>query len=522
MTLLKKSLVWAAPVIISIAALLLLFAENYSDVTEPPTEGWSRGIELGLTPTVTKPQLKSLKEGQLDVSYLTEKGVKKDTFNQDFELVSEETISIPVDKFTEFSWSGQNLIYSDYQSIFIGESGEKLSDISGFFPLKDQTLYSKDQELFKLDTDTLDPVSIMDLKNKNTEITVTETEQAAYIMTRTIDTNGNHLKFYEIDGKEVIELGKADFRVQGTEEINDLQFSVKDESYSLLVSTLQKQSAGGELTNFYYFAHSSFGEDPQLQKINFPDPHSRLELKEVSDIEMTMEENSVTLLFKGFGATKTTYADSPEFNIYKATLSLQGNTEVIRLSNTPSPSAKPVWFEGAEAAIWVDQGSDNKNKLMLSSANPSIIEQGDRMNQDVFIQSLGKTVGMFSTGMFSIVIAGLWFIWPLFFIVIITFSNSRAMDHNRSWIFYTGTVIYLAAAILFRDSMFTTRLMARAPEYLSFQGSSIIYLFGFALLTYLLLSYGVKERDWSVFIRLTYFIGVHVILVTVFFGPYLL
>ncbi|MFZ0370530.1 MAG: hypothetical protein WAM07_13130, partial [Halobacillus sp.] len=183
---LKKSLVWAAPVIISIAAVLLLFAENYSDVTEPPTEGWSRGIKLGLTSTVTKPHLKSLKEGQLDVSYLTEEGVKKDTFNQDFELVSEETISIPVDKFTEFSWSGQHLIYSDYQSIFIGESGEKLSDISDFFPLKDQTLYSKEEELFKLDTDTLESVAIMDLEDKNTEIAVTETEQAAYIMTRTI------------------------------------------------------------------------------------------------------------------------------------------------------------------------------------------------------------------------------------------------------------------------------------------------------------------------------------------------
>ncbi|MFZ0368781.1 MAG: hypothetical protein WAM07_04165, partial [Halobacillus sp.] len=294
------------------------------------------------------------------------------------------------------------------------------------------------------------------------------------------------------------------------------------ESYSLLVSTLQKQSAGGKLTNFYYFSHSSFGEDPQLQKVNFPDPHSRLELKEVSDLEMTMEENSVTLLFKGFGATKTTYADSPEFNIYKATLSLQGNTEVIRLSNTPSPSVEPVWFEGADAAIWIDQGSDNKNKLMLSSAKPSIVKQADRMNQEAFIQSLGKTVGMFSTGMFSIVIAGLWFIWPLFFIVVITFSNSRAMDHNRSWIFYTGMMIYLAAAILFRESMFTNHLMAKAPEYLSFQGSSIIYLLGFAILTYLLLSYGVRERDWSVFIRLTYFIGIHIILVTVFFGPYLL
>lgn len=159
---------------------------------------------------------------------------------------------------------------------------------------------------------------------------------------------------------------------------------------------------------------------------------------------------------------------------------------------------------------------------MLSSAKPSIVKQADRMNQEAFIQSLGKTVGMFSTGMFSIVIAGLWFIWPLFFIVVITFSNSRAMDHNRSWIFYTGMMIYLAAAILFRESMFTNHLMAKAPEYLSFQGSSIIYLLGFAILTYLLLSYGVRERDWSVFIRLTYFIGIHIILVTVFFGPYLL
>jgi len=522
MNLLKKSLVWAAPVMISIAAVLLLFAENYSDVTEPPTEGWSQGIELGLTPTVTEPYVNLLEEEKLEVSYLTEKGVKKDTFDQNFELVSEETFPIPVDKFTKFSWSGKHLIYSNYQAIFSGESGEKISDISGFFPLKNQTLYRKDQEIFQLDTDTLESVSLMQLENKNTELAVTETEQAAYIMTKTTDANGNHLNFYELDGQQVTELGKADFLVQGTEEISNIQFSVKDQNYSLLVSTLQKQSAGGERTNFYYFSQSSFGEDPQFQKVNFPDPHSSSELKEISDIEMSLEEKSVNLLFKGFGATKTTYADTPEFNIYRASLSSQGENKVTRLSNTPNPSAEPVWLEGANTTLWVDQGSDNKNKLMLSSAKPSIVEQADRMTQEAFIQSLGKTIGMLATGMFSIVIAGLWFIWPLFFIVVIMFANSRAMDHNRSWIFYAGMMIYLAAALLFKDSIFTNRLMAKAPEYLSFQGSSIIYLFGFALLTYLILSYGVKERDWSVFIRLTYFIGIHVILITVFFGPYLL
>lgn len=518
---LKKSSVWLAPVMIILIGIGILFMENYTQVTEPPSDGWSRELQVGMTPNVSEPYLSMNDSGNWSIAYITEDGVRQNTYDQQFEQVSETSFDIPVNKYTQIFLNEDTFIYSDYYSLYKGDTGEKITDIQKFYPLADAAYYRKDNVIYHLNPSTLESEQILTVDSENTEVLIEQKNEETQILTNTINQSGNHLTFYTVSEKEATEKGKADFTLTGTEEVQDIRFALNGDSYSLLVKTLQKQSMSGKVSNNYYYAEAPLGSAPTLQNVQFQDPHGGMALQEISDVEMQWNEQGASILFKAFGSTNTRFREPLQFNVYTATLSSSGPLNVKRLSNTPNSSVEPSWIN-PNTVLWIDRGNSEEHRVLVSSSESSIITEAKQVTMPVFLQTLGKTMGMLSTGMFAVVISLLWFIWPLLFLCVVMFTNSRAMDQDRSWVFYVGALIYIGAAVIMNDLMFSSQGMARAPEYLNFTGSSFIYLLGFALLSYVILKVGLSIRKWSPSIQLTYFIGIHVICITIFFGPYLL
>ncbi|WP_394218534.1 hypothetical protein [Halobacillus trueperi] len=515
----RGKLVWLLPTIIVLVAVSLLFSHNYQKVTEPPDENWSRALDIGTTPVLRTPNV-GIHDGSPSVSFLTKDGIQQNIYNEQYEIKEQNSYDIPVDKFTQFYIGTNKVIFADYYRMYDQETGDKITDVQAFYPLENGVFYRNEDKIYSFDVNEFASKELLSLENPKASVHMAETDSGTYLLTDEVTSSGNLLTYYQVDKNNITPLGEATFSVKESEQVNNIQFTSKNDSYQLLVTTIQKQSQSGKIQNYYYYAEAPFGENPNLTRVDFQDPYSTNELKEISDLSIYNTENGPVLLFKANGWTDTLFRPGPQFNIYQATLSESSGTTVTRLSNTPSFSNFPVRLN-EQTVLWVDNGGDD-HKLLLASSKPEVIERADQVTKQGLLLASGKTIGMLSSGLFALIISTFWFLWPLLFMIFIMFSKADALDQDRSWVLYTAILIYLVAAIVARDPMFSEALLARAPEYLSFPGSPILFLLGFAGIAYGILKTGARSKDWSNPIQLTYFIGMHVLFITVFFGPYLM
>ncbi|GEN54270.1 hypothetical protein [Halobacillus faecis] len=515
----RGKFVWVLPTIVVLVAVSLLFSHNYQEVTEQPDENWSRALDIGTTPVLRAPSV-GIGEGSPSVSFLTKEGIQQNIYNEQFEVKEQNSYDIPVDKFTQFYLGENKVIYTDYYSMYDQETGNKITDLQAFYPLETMAFYRNEDKIYSFDVEESNSEELLPLENPKASVHMTETEAGTYLLTDEVTSSGNLLSYYQVENNNINPLGEATFSVKESEQVNDIQFATKEDSYQLLVTTIQKQSQSGKIQNHYYYAEAPFGENPNLNKVNFKDPYSTDELKEISDLSIHNTDNGPVLLFKANGWTDTLFRPGPQFNIYQATISEGTSTTITRLSNTPSFSNFPVRIND-QTVLWVDHGGKDHN-LLLTSSKIEVIERADQITKQGLLLASGKTIGMLSSGLFALIISTFWFLWPLLFMIFIMFSKADALDQDRSWVLYTGILIYLVAAIVARDPMFSDALLARAPDYLSFPGSPILFLLGFAGIAYGILKTGARSKDWSNPIQLTYFIGMHILFITVFFGPYLM
>ncbi|MFC7063982.1 hypothetical protein [Halobacillus seohaensis] len=519
-----KKFIWILPTVVILIGISVLFYENHQKVTEPPNENWSREVELGLTSSTLEPIVNERENGHLDVSYLMETGVKQISLNESLEITNENTYDIPYDKWTQFFLKGDHLIYSDYYAMYDGKTDEKISEISKFIPLQDQILYQNEVEIMRLNPETQEPSILLTLENDQSEVDVFENQEKTYLLSQNNQGKNTQLTFYDITSNEALEIGSSEFNIKDSEVIEDINFSVQSQNYSLVLTTYQKQSMSGSPTNHYYYASASLNEDPNFNQLSVNDPKGTGNLTEISDIHLKPHDDRQTkMIFKAFGSSETLYRSTSESNIsniYELTFSGSNILDVSRLSNTPNLSTSPS-IVNENTITWIDIKGET-NRLLLASSNKKVIEQANKMSIDYFLNTLGKTLGMLSYSFFAFIVGFLWFIWPLVFILIVMLKRGRELDRDRSWIFFAGVAIYIAAAFQFKDRIFTPELMARAPGYLSFLFSPYIFIFAFALLTYGILSISEKKLDWSITLKLTYFVIIHLLFITIFFGPYLL
>ncbi|MFD2922736.1 hypothetical protein [Halobacillus naozhouensis] len=515
---LKRSWIWIGPLIILLVGVFILFVENYQEVTGPPSEEWSREIELGTLSSNIQPHVSEMSNSTLSISYATKKGVQQKILSDTNQVIAKHTYDIPYNKWTETYVKNDHVLYFDYYAIYDGKTKEKITDASRFIPLKNNVVYQQGLEIFIMNPETKTSSSLLTLPDDNVEFSMYEADSQIYLMTQKTDTSGIDITFYQVKQTTVSKLAETQFQTKPSEVAKSIQFTIEDHQYSLFLQTFQKQSMSGKPVSHYYYSKQPLDEKPQLESITFSDPAANQALSEISDFEIGTENGQTVLLFKGYGFTKTGYREDGQFNIYQAIINEQGKSTTTRLSNTPDSSSQPERIN-EDAIIWVD-GQGDTNRLLLASSHPEVIEQAQQVSGEYLLGALGKTVGMLSYSFFAVIVGLIWYIWPLIFLAVMMFSSNKAYDKDQEWVFFLGAFIYLGAAILFKDRIYTPSLLSRAPEYLSFTGSSIVYTLVFALVIYAIMQ--LSKRDWSITVRLSYFVGVHLLFVTIFYGPYLI
>ncbi|SEA07215.1 hypothetical protein SAMN05421743_102372 [Thalassobacillus cyri] len=516
----KNKSYWIFPLIIFLAGAALLFFENLQKVTEPADERVSRSWKIGETPLRMEPFIYEKDDGYI-VSYFHESSLMERTYDEEWELQSEHQYAIDYKKFSRVFNNGETLIYTDSQTLFHGKEGEKLAEIDGFFPVQNHAFYLQENRLVHLNPDTMQSKNILELDNTRADVYIKETDEGLHILTVTPGNSTSSIKVYQLGEQHTTELLAAkSFPVKSGETVREVAFDVQESKLGLMIGTLQKQSVSGTPEYHYYYAAEDFkGSKLSLQTVKADDPFSHGSLKEWSDLQFSLDEDGAKALFVAHGATKTTYRDTPAFNIYELQIT-ENQSKVTRMSNTPERSLKPS-RAGVDNVLWIDAKGE-ANEINVASRQEALLTKAAGYKQADFISALGKTVGMFSYAPFTFFITFMWYLWPFLFIFLMMGAFGGAVEEGKRWVMYTALGLYLLSTLIWNDMLFSEKLMARMPEYLNFQGSTWLLLTAFAVIAYLLMEKEGKWKDWGIPMKFTYFVGIHLLLVTVFIGPYLL
>ncbi|KAB7668887.1 hypothetical protein [Bacillus sp. B1-b2] len=519
---LRTNLYWIIPVVIVSLGLVLLCYQNYSKVTEAPDDDWSRGIVVGETQFNKLPKIRETADGKYVFSFFQDNKLITKELDNDFNMENQTNYEIPVNKWTQVYLHEDQLIWFDFKNIYDENKQQLVTEVDGFYPLNTTVLYVKEKALYQLHPDTKQSVKLMDIDLDQENISLEENQDGIHLMVFKKGTNEVHLALYKLAEEKVDNVYETTLKVDPGKVVNQIAYTFDNQKLSLLLQE-ELESTQGKPVFFNYFVQTVITDSntPKQYELTFYDPaQENTELTEVSDVTFIYRDGVPMLLFKANGYTDTKYNEKTTFNIFEAEIGEDGTTKTERRSNTSAISTIPQWVNENTIA-WVDLNGDS-NTVNVSSSDLDTINLKVKTTSDDWLQALGKTFGMLALSFFALAITFIWFMWPVLFIVILYVIKSRAIDYDRSWVFYTGIVLYLAAVVLFKDRFFIPNLLNNAPDYLTFTGGTYFYLLLFALVAYLLTSITKRVNEWTGAVRVLYFVAVHVVLVTIFYGPYII
>lgn len=518
---LLKQFYWVIPVVILFLGLALLFYQNFMKVTEPPEPDWSRALLIGETNLNKLPPVKMTEDGEFLITRFEDGNLATTRLGKDFIVKDTETYDIPVDKWTQLYQQDDKIIYFDFTNIYDKDKNTIITDVEKFYPLETTILYVKENVLYQLNPENLKSQRIMDIDLKEVDITPQENEDGINILAYSSVLNGVDITLHQLTDGKINTLYQSTIPVEPGKVVNDISFALNDQKLALLIlEELVLTQGNPEFFNYFMQTTVTNKNQPPVNELVLRDPAGNNNLTEVSNVVLTYNNGMPTLLFQANGQTETQYNDRTAFNIYKAEINEDGTTSTERRSNTPYISTNPQWVN-EETIAWLDLDPDG-NRINISSANLAAISKVIELSQDDWLNSLGKTMGMATSSFFAVAISFVWYIWPLLFVVLMYMFKSRILNHDPKWIYYTGIGLYAIAAAVGKNQVFVDNIYINAPAYLTFNGSAYFYMIIFALIALWLTNLTKRINDWDGTVRILYFVGIHIFLITIFFGPYII
>ncbi|GGC96905.1 hypothetical protein GCM10007216_29630 [Thalassobacillus devorans] len=508
---------WLLPLILLLIGVAVLFAENLLKVTEAPDENISRDWQLGKTSAKTEPFIHPESNGYM-ISYFSDGFLIENRYDHSWAHQSDNRYPIDHQEFSRVFNDGEEMFYSKANSLHQGGEGELFTRADKFSPTESHLFILKDEQLIQINRETLETKEVLKLDKGFNKVMVKENEGEVYTLIHRAENNEYKLEIYRLSEEGYMrEEAAYTFSVTPGETIREIAYDVEDDKLGIVLATHLRQ---GSSKHHYYFAlHELKDRELSLNKIQAEDPFGSGQLNEWSDLELSLTDKGATILFAAHGATQTTYNDGPAFNIYEMTIN-ESQSEVTRISNTSERSQKPTRVD-EDTVLWMDGTGDYK-EIKVASSKYDFDDKAAGWSRDDLLKALGKTLAMSSYAPLTIFVTLMWYIGPFLYLFIIIIGFHKAIEDEKSWVLYGAFAIYIVSAGIWYDLLFTERLMNRLPVFLDFPGSSFALLVMFGLLSFFLMRAEAGKRDWGVVLKFTYFVTVHILLIAVFIGPYLL
>ncbi|SIS60127.1 DUF4870 domain-containing protein [Salimicrobium flavidum] len=507
---------WTLPLLVVMIGIAFLAFQNYQEASTPPSDSWSREAQIATSTVRSGLDGKQTDEG-VRLAHFTDDALNLHTYDEGLNSTKEKSIPVQSTKGAEVFTGNTYSIYYAGGGLYRSDTEEQLARSEVFLPTENGVVYVEEQTARYMDGDTLETTIIAENVSDSSSLQAYDSEEGLVVSISEAEDNDIFTTVYQRNGEKISVLEEMDIELSPSLKMEEVYPLVQNGSAKLLVSAVPAFTrSSGEKS---FFLTEEEGDGTPLVSISFPDPQVEgSSLQEVEDLLVFSKNGLPTFLFRAQGYTETKTGGTEAFNIYEGTTE-NGSLSITRLSNTPRLSVNPEMVNDGMVA-WLDIGADT-NTVFMAASDEHESFPAPAITGDTLLRTAGKTLSMLTTGLMTIFLTVLWYAPPLLLIGAWMFRRRNPFDDEKEWSFYVSVAFYTAVALLFHQHLFKSQVLAELPEFLGFPGSPFVLIIGFSLVAFGIVKVSGMEKWWSIPGRVAYFIGLHVLFMTVYVGPYL-
>lgn len=483
------------------------------NLSQPPSENLSRSTQVGKITSKNLPWVQNHQDGSFSIYTYFDGAPYEIDVNADLSVENKNKLNLPVDEWDTIYKLGDKLYYLKKGTLYTENGKELLNEIDTAGGKEETLLLSKGETVYQLNIkdDSIEPV-ISDIP-KHRNILFPSEDTVAFV---SLSENKSDIHIYQLKNGSYEFVKTENISTPPERNINKVDVLISNDKISVVVGTvLQKQMQ--KVFNAYFDHHSLNENSTQLSELYLADPVTGVLFSEFEDFQLLKETDGQEIMFSAYGNTLTKEKGALGFNIYTATIS-DNSIEVKKASETVGISAKP-FQANKDAIIWMEYKNED-NSLLAASYNDKAFERLNHATKEDAAIALGLTIGFYSKSFFIWIVTAMWYLIPLTFFIIIMIFKRDFLDQDLHWGTYVAITLYMLAALLQDDRVFTPIYEANAPSYLLFPGSSYVWILGSGVIAWIFLR--LSKKDWSTPVESFYFIFVHILILSVLAGPYIL
>jgi hypothetical protein len=502
------------PLAIVLLLVGLVVWNNIRQETKLPNKDWSRSVSISAESISSEP-IAYKEDNQYHIHTHLKDGIKATILDEKLNVVSEKTEKLPIDERGNFWTNGKQIAFISNGDLIIFEGGKQTvldKGVEFIADAKDRFAYTKGNEVYVYEQDDGKSQLIFSAKEKVVELTGNP-ESASFIAAVGEKVQMEAFFLTEKGGKyeanSLLQYSKTP-----TDKIYNFKFAEAGDTVHILYTFYSSKQGTKSFKTFYSSAPVDQLKDLSFKSVNFKDPSLGYDIENPTYLNLDIEDNKPFILFSARGPIST---KKDAGNIYSASLKDNG-WEATRISTTQDFSIYPVKADD-QTVFWLKAESVQDYQVHAASQDPVIMKSSQSIGkQDVY----NATFDAFAASIVSFIAmtnAFVWIVPPILFLGILYVVKIDAIEEERPWVKWISIALFVLTQLYVIQSLFNNRFYTIAPEYLTFNGSSLVLPIIVSIVAFYIMQ-AVKNKDWGLFAQVSYFIGITVLFQLFVVGTY--
>ncbi|PLT28507.1 hypothetical protein [Peribacillus deserti] len=501
------------PFVILVILLAILFAENIRLETKLPSEGWSRSYNLKAeSSSLAKPFTLN------QIAYFSEDNqIAEIACTDTMECTKKTRAKTAVPGNSEIWIDNTKTVYQDGTNLFLvknGETSQIAADITNVKTSENFVLYWKDQKLYQFNPSTEKSKLVSSFDYPITDITFFN---KTFVVAEEVNRGKFQLTYFNENRTDFKAIPLPDITFINGENLEGIKYSQQGDSLFFMLNTM-RLSQGNKEYDLLEFVQDIYQtqKTPKLQKVELADYETGTALQNPRNMNFRQKQSGGELLFSAYGHRFSKYEG---YNLYSAE-KVNGIWRAKRVSTTKDLPVQPFWL-GDDKILWTNF-TGKMNTLYGTASNSEAIHKSEKITKEDMKFAAANTVSG-SFGSFIILLfTMLWVILPCIYFTVLFFVKGNLFeDETKRWIVLIPILLYTVSQLYTFNTSFRKESYIFAPDYLTFQGSFIVWPVIVALISWGLLKIS-KIRDVNPAGRFFYFAVIDTLIIVFLIGPYVL
>jgi hypothetical protein len=502
------------PLTIVLLLVGLVVWNNIRQETKLPNKDWSRSVSISAESISSEP-IAFKEDNQYHIYTHLKEGIKATILDEKLNVVSDKTEKLPIDERGNFWTDGKQIAFVSDGDLIVHEGSKQTvldKGVEFLADTKDRFAYTKGNEVYVYEPESGKSKLIFSAKEKVVELTGNP-DSSSFIAAVGEKVEMEAFFLTEKSGKyEPISLLK--YSKTPTDKIYNFKFAEDGDDVHILYTFYSSKQGTKSFKTFYSSAPIGQLNDLSFTSVNFKDAYEGYDIENPTYLNMNIEDNVPTILFSARGAIST---KKDAGNIYRASLK-DDNWEAARISTTKDFSIYPVKAD-EKTVFWLKAESVQDYQVHAASQDPAIMKSSQSIGKEDIYNASFDAFAASIVSFIAMTNAFVWIVPPILFLGILYVVRIDVIEEEKPWVKWVSIALFVLTQLYVIQSLFNNRFYTLAPEYLTFDGSSLVVPIIVSIVA-LYVMQAVKNKDWGLFAQVSYFIGITVLFQLFIVGTY--